>query len=104
MAKTNRVANPRSAGVVKLHAAKRPASKGAQPVPGGDRQLARTPQPKLQNRDRRHTLVVSQPLPSRASRTWSDFGSVSEACEDFIKGYERELRSLNPGQAQLTYW
>lgn len=51
----------------------------------------------------RKTLMVSQPLPSKASRTWSEHNSVAAACDALVDSYESELRRLNPRQDRLTY-
>lgn len=51
----------------------------------------------------RHTLLLQQPTQNKASRTWSEYRSVTEAVDSFITSYEAKLRSLNPNQKQLQY-
>ncbi|KAL1521787.1 hypothetical protein AB1Y20_021440 [Prymnesium parvum] len=78
-ARPNQLHPPRQGGKPKFHAAAPKAAVG------------------------RHTILLQQPTSAAASRTWNDFDSTPKALDFFTNGYERELRKLNPGSAQLTY-
>jgi hypothetical protein len=51
----------------------------------------------------RRTLLLQQPTSATNSRTWGDYKTPNDALDAFIRGYEAQLRRLNPGQQQLTY-
>lgn len=55
------------------------------------------------NSSGRSTMLVTQPLQSRASRTWGKFGNTAGALEGLIKDFEVELKKLNPYAGKLTY-
>ena len=50
-----------------------------------------------------HTLLLVQFNSSLASRTFMDFDSLPEAMEGVCALFEKELKLLNPNQANITY-
>ena len=55
------------------------------------------------NTDQRHTIVLLQYNSSPTSRTFLDYETVSSAMDGVCGVYERELKALNPGVANMTY-
>eukprot|EP01099_Mayorella_cantabrigiensis_P004609 TRINITY_DN349_c0_g1_i1.p1 TRINITY_DN349_c0_g1~~TRINITY_DN349_c0_g1_i1.p1 ORF type:complete len:103 (+),score=18.37 TRINITY_DN349_c0_g1_i1:82-390(+) len=51
----------------------------------------------------KHTIVLVQFTPSRATRTFSDFETVSAAMDGIIGLFENKLRDLNPQVRLLRY-
>ncbi|OWM86813.1 hypothetical protein CDL15_Pgr015849 [Punica granatum] len=51
----------------------------------------------------KHTIVLMQPSPNRASRTFMDYESVSQAIDGICGLYERKLKELNPAIRNITY-
>ncbi|XP_047341031.1 enhancer of rudimentary homolog [Impatiens glandulifera] len=51
----------------------------------------------------RHTIVLMQTTPSRASRTFMDYDSISQAMDGICGLYERKLKEINPTIRNLTY-
>jgi hypothetical protein len=50
-----------------------------------------------------HTIVLVQPTPSKASRTFSDYESVVKALDGVCAMFEKRLKELNPQMRQITY-
>ncbi|PRW59552.1 enhancer of rudimentary-like protein [Chlorella sorokiniana] len=50
-----------------------------------------------------HTIVLMQPQPNKASRTFSDYDSVERAIDGICAEFERRLRELNPQLRSITY-
>lgn len=50
-----------------------------------------------------HTIVLVQPTNSKASRTFSDYESVSQAMDGVCAMFEKRLKELNPQMRQITY-
>ena len=50
-----------------------------------------------------HTIVLVQPTPSKASRTFSDYESVVQALDGVCGMFEKRLKELNPQMRQITY-
>ncbi|XP_065861964.1 enhancer of rudimentary homolog [Euphorbia lathyris] len=51
----------------------------------------------------RHTIILMQTSHSRASRTFMDFDSISQAMDGICGVYERKLKELNPAMRNITY-
>ncbi|CAI0438562.1 unnamed protein product [Linum tenue] len=51
----------------------------------------------------RHTIILMQASPNRATRTFMDFGSISQAMEGICGLYERKLKEINPALRNLSY-
>ncbi|KAK4798804.1 hypothetical protein SAY86_031130 [Trapa natans] len=51
----------------------------------------------------KHTIVLMQPSQNRASRTFMDYESVSQAIDGICGLYERKLKELNPAILNITY-
>ncbi|KAJ7532147.1 hypothetical protein O6H91_14G074000 [Diphasiastrum complanatum] len=51
----------------------------------------------------RHTIILMQPVSDRASCTYMDFDSVSQAINGICSLLERRLTSLNPRLRNITY-
>ncbi|GER32488.1 enhancer of rudimentary protein [Striga asiatica] len=51
----------------------------------------------------RHTIVLMQASHSRASRTFMDYDSISQAMDGICGLYERKLKELNPSSRNITY-
>ena len=50
-----------------------------------------------------HTLLLLQYNHSLGSRTFVDFESQAAAMDGVCSLYEKELKTLNPNQANITY-
>ncbi|KAG9455921.1 hypothetical protein H6P81_000429 [Aristolochia fimbriata] len=51
----------------------------------------------------RHTIILMQSSPNRATRTFMDYDSISQAMDGICGLYERKLRELNPTIRNITY-
>ena len=51
----------------------------------------------------RHTIILMQTSPNRATRTFMDFESVAQAMDGICALYERKLKELNPAIRNLSY-
>ncbi|GMI89257.1 ENHANCER OF RUDIMENTARY HOMOLOGUE, ARABIDOPSIS THALIANA ENHANCER OF RUDIMENTARY HOMOLOGUE [Hibiscus trionum] len=51
----------------------------------------------------RHTIILMQTSPSRATRTFMDYDSISQAMDGVCGLYERKLKDLNPATGNITY-
>ncbi|KAG0470765.1 hypothetical protein HPP92_017465 [Vanilla planifolia] len=51
----------------------------------------------------RHTIVLMQASQNRASRTFMDFDSISQAMDGICGLYERKLKEINPTIVNITY-
>ncbi|KAK8794611.1 hypothetical protein WA158_001592 [Blastocystis sp. Blastoise] len=51
----------------------------------------------------KHTILCIQPTPVMASRTYYDFPTATEAVNEIIRIFERELKRLNPRLVNITY-
>eukprot|EP01100_Stratorugosa_tubuloviscum_P012604 TRINITY_DN6022_c2_g1_i1.p1 TRINITY_DN6022_c2_g1~~TRINITY_DN6022_c2_g1_i1.p1 ORF type:complete len:103 (+),score=36.46 TRINITY_DN6022_c2_g1_i1:217-525(+) len=51
----------------------------------------------------KHTIVLMQLTPSRSSRTFSDYESVSAAMNGICRNYEERLQQIHPGRQNITY-
>ncbi|KAI3436308.1 hypothetical protein D9Q98_002361 [Chlorella vulgaris] len=51
----------------------------------------------------KHTIVLMQPSPNQASRTFKDYEGVPQAVEGICNDFERKLRELNPQLRSITY-
>ncbi|KAL3819094.1 hypothetical protein ACJIZ3_004999 [Penstemon smallii] len=51
----------------------------------------------------RHTIILMQTSQHRASRTFMDYDSISQAMDGICGLYERKLKELNPAIRNLTY-
>ncbi|CAI0376626.1 unnamed protein product [Linum tenue] len=51
----------------------------------------------------RHTIILMQASHNRASRTFMDFGSITQAMEGICGLYERKLKEINPALRNLSY-
>ena len=50
-----------------------------------------------------HTLLIVQYNHSVGSRTFVDFESIAAAMDGVCSLYEKELKTLNPNQQNITY-
>ncbi|WOG83988.1 hypothetical protein DCAR_0103167 [Daucus carota subsp. sativus] len=51
----------------------------------------------------RHTIILMQTSQSRATRTFMDYDSISQAINGVCGLYERKLKDLNPAVRNITY-
>ncbi|TXG62267.1 hypothetical protein EZV62_013630 [Acer yangbiense] len=51
----------------------------------------------------RHTIILMQTSQNRATRTFMDYESVSQAMDGICRLYERKLKDLNPANRDITY-
>ncbi|KAF9662049.1 hypothetical protein SADUNF_Sadunf18G0012900 [Salix dunnii] len=51
----------------------------------------------------RHTIVLMQTSQNRATRTFMDYDSISQAMDGICALYERKLKDLNPANRNITY-
>ncbi|XP_057959467.1 enhancer of rudimentary homolog isoform X1 [Malania oleifera] len=51
----------------------------------------------------RHTIILMQTSPNRATRTFMDYDSISQAMDGICGLYERKLKELNPAIRNITY-
>ncbi|CAA0838327.1 Enhancer of rudimentary homolog [Striga hermonthica] len=51
----------------------------------------------------RHTIILMQASHNRASRTFMDYDSISQAMDGICGLYERKLKELNPASRNITY-
>ncbi|XVF35692.1 hypothetical protein REPUB_Repub18cG0167900 [Reevesia pubescens] len=51
----------------------------------------------------KHTIVLIQTSQNRATRTFMDFDSVTQAMDGICGLYERKLKELNPATRNITY-
>ncbi|KAJ8774178.1 hypothetical protein K2173_009609 [Erythroxylum novogranatense] len=51
----------------------------------------------------RHTIILLQHSPNRASRTFMDYGSISQAMDGICGLYERKLKEIHPAHANISY-
>ncbi|KAL8130031.1 hypothetical protein V2J09_019186 [Rumex salicifolius] len=51
----------------------------------------------------RHTIVLMQTSPNRATRTFMDYQSINQAVEGICGLYERKLKEINPARHDMSY-
>eukprot|EP00249_Psilotum_nudum_P010253 c22430_g1_i3 orf=674-991(-) len=51
----------------------------------------------------KHTIILIQTSPSRASRTFMDFDTVAQAMDGICGLYEKKLKDLNPTLRNISY-
>ncbi|CAA2985504.1 enhancer of rudimentary homolog [Olea europaea subsp. europaea] len=51
----------------------------------------------------RHTIILMQTSQYRATRTFMDFDSISQAMDGICGLYERKLKEINPAIRNLSY-
>uniref|UniRef100_A0A453CBT0 Enhancer of rudimentary homolog n=1 Tax=Aegilops tauschii subsp. strangulata TaxID=200361 RepID=A0A453CBT0_AEGTS len=51
----------------------------------------------------RHTIVLVQPSPNKASRTFMDFSSLNQALDGICARYEKKIMDINPMARNFTY-
>ncbi|KAF7830366.1 enhancer of rudimentary-like protein [Senna tora] len=51
----------------------------------------------------RHTIILMQTSQNRATRTFMDYESISQAMDGICALYERKLKELNPAIRDLSY-
>ncbi|KAL7602662.1 enhancer of rudimentary homolog [Lactuca sativa] len=51
----------------------------------------------------RHTIILMQTSQNRATRTFMDYESISQAMDGICALYERKLRELSPAMRNITY-
>ncbi|KAG6503292.1 hypothetical protein ZIOFF_035603 [Zingiber officinale] len=51
----------------------------------------------------RHTIILMQSSPNRATRTFMDYDSISQAMDGICGLYERKLKEINPTVQNITY-
>ncbi|XP_009790823.1 enhancer of rudimentary homolog [Nicotiana tabacum] len=51
----------------------------------------------------RHTIILMQTSQNRATRTFMDYESISQAMDGICALYERKLKELNPAIREITY-
>ncbi|XP_022852872.1 enhancer of rudimentary homolog isoform X1 [Olea europaea var. sylvestris] len=51
----------------------------------------------------RHTIILMQASQNRATRTFMDFDSISQAMDGICGLYERKLKAINPAIRNLSY-
>ncbi|KAL9256641.1 Enhancer of rudimentary-like protein [Drosera capensis] len=51
----------------------------------------------------RHTIILMQTSPSRATRTFMDFGSITQAMDGICGMYEKKLKEINPAIRNISY-
>ncbi|XP_043703565.1 enhancer of rudimentary homolog isoform X1 [Telopea speciosissima] len=57
----------------------------------------------MHKRANRHTIILMQTSPNRATRTFMDYESISQAMDGICALYERKLKELNPAIRNITY-
>ncbi|KAL6345830.1 hypothetical protein AAG906_017586 [Vitis piasezkii] len=55
------------------------------------------------NMANRHTIILMQTSQNRATRTFMDYDSISQAMDGICGLYERKLKDLNPANQNITY-
>nr|VDD34094.1 unnamed protein product [Brassica oleracea] len=55
------------------------------------------------NQNGRHTIILLQNSPSRATRTFMDYDSIGQAMDGICGLYERKLKEINPSLRNLSY-
>ncbi|WZZ30419.1 hypothetical protein YC2023_013820 [Brassica napus] len=55
------------------------------------------------NHNGRHTIILLQNSPSRATRTFMDYDSIGQAMDGICGLYERKLKEINPSLRNLSY-
>ncbi|TKY58033.1 Enhancer of rudimentary-like [Spatholobus suberectus] len=51
----------------------------------------------------RHTIILMQTSQNRATRTFMDYESITQAMDGICALYERKLKELNPAIRNLSY-
>ncbi|XVE53519.1 hypothetical protein DITRI_Ditri03aG0009600 [Diplodiscus trichospermus] len=51
----------------------------------------------------RHTIILMQTSQNKATRTFMDYDSISQAMDGICGLYERKLKELNPAVQNITY-
>ncbi|XP_022754447.1 enhancer of rudimentary homolog [Durio zibethinus] len=51
----------------------------------------------------KHTIVLLQTSQNRATRTFMDYDSISQAMDGICGLYERKLKELNPATRNIAY-
>ncbi|KAK8976276.1 hypothetical protein V6N11_007764 [Hibiscus sabdariffa] len=51
----------------------------------------------------KHTIVLMQTSQNRSTRTFMDYGSITQAMDGICGLYERKLKELNPATRNITY-
>ncbi|XP_004498795.1 enhancer of rudimentary homolog [Cicer arietinum] len=51
----------------------------------------------------RHTIILMQTSQNRATRTFMDYASISQAMDGICALYEKKLKELNPAIRNLSY-
>ncbi|WOL17291.1 hypothetical protein Cni_G26082 [Canna indica] len=51
----------------------------------------------------RHSIILMQSSPNRATRTFMDYDSISQAMDGICGLYERKLKEINPTVQNITY-
>ncbi|CAB96836.1 enhancer of rudimentary [Arabidopsis thaliana] len=51
----------------------------------------------------RHTIILLQNSPSRATRTFMDYDSIGQAMDGICGLYERKLKEINPSLRNISY-
>ncbi|KAK9947225.1 hypothetical protein M0R45_012657 [Rubus argutus] len=51
----------------------------------------------------KHTIILMQTSQNKATRTFMDYGSISQAMDGICGLYERKLRELNPAIRNISY-
>ncbi|KAG0571910.1 hypothetical protein M758_9G119400 [Ceratodon purpureus] len=51
----------------------------------------------------RHTIILMQPTPNRATRTFMDYESVPAAMDGICGMIEKRLKEANPNLRNITY-
>ncbi|XP_010555460.1 PREDICTED: enhancer of rudimentary homolog [Tarenaya hassleriana] len=57
----------------------------------------------MANTNSKHTIILLQTSPNRATRTFMDYGSVSQAMDGICGLYERKLKEINPALRNISY-
>ncbi|KAG2241772.1 hypothetical protein Bca52824_096387, partial [Brassica carinata] len=55
------------------------------------------------NHNGRHTIILLQNSPSRATRTFMDYDTIGQAVDGICGLYERKLKEINPSLRNLSY-
>ncbi|ERN07062.1 hypothetical protein AMTR_s00019p00053160 [Amborella trichopoda] len=55
------------------------------------------------NQANRHTIILMQTAQNRATRTFMDYDSISQAMDGICGLYERKLKELNPAMRNIQY-
>ncbi|XP_057539262.1 enhancer of rudimentary homolog [Amaranthus tricolor] len=53
--------------------------------------------------DNRHTIILMQTSHNRATRTFMDYQSISQAMDGICALYERKLKEINPTIRNISY-